>query len=92
MKTSRQQRKKSGFFSTAAEVIVGTVIVGILLLIALPSFVCAHKDPEAQHYVGRLVREQQTHFIEEGHFASNSKFNNFVPKNWRLIGFPTTPP
>jgi type IV pilus assembly protein PilA len=65
--------KTQGF--TFVELLVAIAIVGILAVVALPSFLnqkaCAHKGPEAQTYVGSLARTQQAYFLEEGRFTSS---------------------
>jgi type IV pilus assembly protein PilA len=71
MATLRKRHKPNGF--TIAELFVVVIIIGILAMIALPSFVCAHKDPEGKAYVGTLIRHQQAYFIENGRFAESIK-------------------
>jgi type IV pilus assembly protein PilA len=53
--------------------LVGTVLLGILAAIALPSFLNQAnkaKQSEAKQYVGSLVRSQQAYFLEEKKFAT----------------------
>jgi type IV pilus assembly protein PilA len=71
MATLRTRHKSNGF--TIVELFVVVIIIAILAMIALPSLVCAHKDPEAKQYTGILVRSQQAYFTEKGRFAESIK-------------------
>jgi type IV pilus assembly protein PilA len=74
----QKQRKSYGF--TVVELFVVIIIIGILAVIALPSFVCAHKVSEAEQYTETLVRRQQAYFLEQRRFAeSMQQLNPAVP-------------
>jgi type IV pilus assembly protein PilA len=67
-------QKLSGF--TLVEFLVVTAILGIVAVIALPSFLnqntrCCKCMSGAQQYVGSLARAQQAYLLEEKHFSSS---------------------
>jgi type IV pilus assembly protein PilA len=65
--------------------LVGTVLLGILAAIALPSFLnqaSKAKQSEAKQYVGALTRSEQAYFLENKKFAGTiAELDNPVAAN-----------
>ncbi|BAY47607.1 general secretion pathway protein H [Scytonema sp. HK-05] len=72
----QKKQEEQGF--TLIELLVVIIIIGILSAIALPSFLNQAnkaKQTEAKTYIGSMNRAQQTYYLENGTFASNTEFD-----------------